>query len=365
MLTPKMHKIADDIGSFIVNCYDEEYLDWPFSCGLVIEDIIFQVLILCCRYAYLVNAEKHPISYYIKQDDLEYDLARKEHERIIKYILEKENLANERMKQNIGDSFNSPDISLVKKGNRYPEYSFSKFQYWESKNIHDMELVKSVVERRISSSKKVPNSRFIAIAEEYDSAVALMKEEFGKSPERTVYSSIQFFTLQQRYSFDYFYEIADAMENLGIKSFPDMKDRLMTVSGQYKSVSSLPELYPNYAADSDRKIEYQLILQRRRIIPQMLSNNDYVSIIFGAFIEGNTLVNAIRSHMSLGGKPLPQIIAEETTIEDWASVFEIYDVFSTFVPYKNWTDSKIQVVRKIYDLLSLDYKSLKHPENRP
>lgn len=323
------------------------------------------MLILCCRYAYLVNAEKHPISYYIKQDDLEYDLARKEHERTIKYFLEKEHLANERLKQNIGDSFNSSDISLVKKGNRYPEYSISQFQYWEIKNIHDMELVKSIVERRISSSKKVPNSRFLSIAEEYDSAIALMKEEFGKSSERTVYSSIQFFTLQQKYSFDYFYEVADAMEHIGIKSLSDMKERLMAVSGQYKCVSSLPELYPKYAADSDRKIEYQLILQRRRIIPQLLSNNDYVSIILCAFIEGNTLVNAVRSHMHLGGKPLPQVVAEETTIEDWASVFEIYDVFRTFVPHKNWTDSKIRIVRKIYDLLSFDYKSLKRPENRP
>ena len=69
--------------------------------------------------------------------------------------------------------------------------------------------------------------------------------------------------------------------------------------------------------------------------------------------------------MHLGGKPLPQVVAEETTIEDWASVFEMYDVFRTFVPDKDWTDSKIKTVRKIYDLLSLDYKSLKHPENRP
>lgn len=155
------------------------------------------------------------------------------------------------------------------------------------------------------------------------------EENYAKSPEQTVYRSIQFFTLQQKYSFDFFYEIADAMETLNIKSFPDMKDRLMTVAGQYKCLSSLPDLHPEAAADSDRKIEYQLILQRRRIIPQLISNNAIVDIILGAFLEGNTLVNAIRSHMHLGGKPLPQVIAEETTIEDWASVFEIYDVSKT------------------------------------
>ena len=360
-----MQRIADDIGTIITNNFDTEYLDILFSSGIVIEDIIFQVLILCCRYAYLVNLEKHPISYYIEQDGLEYDPARKEHERIIKYVLEKVTLSNKITEQNIGDSFSNPDISLIKKSNRYPEYAFSRFQYWESKNIHDMKLVKSIVDRRISSSKKVSNSRFIAIAEEYDSLIASMKEEFGKSPDRTVFSSIQFFTLQQKYSFDFFYEVADAMENLGIKSFLDMKDRLFTVAGQYKCVSLLPDLYPNLAADSDRKIEYPLILQRRRIIPQLISNERIADIVLGAFIEGNTLINAIRSHMQYGGKPLPQFFAEETNLDDWASVFEVFDVFRTFVSSKSWSTAKIQTVRVFYKLLSVDYKSLKNPENRP
>ena len=53
-LTPKMHKIADDIGNIIYDFYPKDYLALLFSSGIVIEDVIFQVLVLCCRYAYLL-----------------------------------------------------------------------------------------------------------------------------------------------------------------------------------------------------------------------------------------------------------------------------------------------------------------------
>ena len=63
-LTPKMHKIADDIGNIICDYYNKDYCAFLFSNGFIIEDIIFQVLVLCCRYAYLTTAEKHPLKHY-------------------------------------------------------------------------------------------------------------------------------------------------------------------------------------------------------------------------------------------------------------------------------------------------------------
>lgn len=368
MLTPKMQKIADDIGNNILKHYEQDYLDVLFFLGITIEDVIFQVLVLCCRYAYLINLEKHPIAYYIDEEGLEPDLARKEHERIIKYVQEKFKLSNDRLQENISDTFLSPNLSLSRKRNRFPEYSFSKFQYWENKNIHDMKLVKSILEKRLCSSKKVSNDKFIDISNEYDCAVETMKQQFGRDPESTVFSSVQFFTLQTKYSFDYFYELAVKMEEKGIKEIPKMHDRLMTLAGTYKSNSILPDRCPELASDADRIIEYPLILQRRRIIDYTISaekDNFILDSVLAAFIEANVLVNALRSHIRLDEVPLPRWIAEHTSIEDWASVFEIFNVFQTFVPGKEWTNSRIRSVRKMYDTLSVDYKELKHPENRP
>ena len=366
-LTPKMHKIADDIGNVVYDNYANDYLALLFSSGIVIEDIIFQVLVLCCRYAYLITAAKHPLKFYIDQDDLDLELARKEHKRIFDYVNEKFHLESVRLMQTIGDSFPRPEMNLIKKPGRYPEYEFSAFQYWEGRNIHDMGLIKAIIERRIPSSKKVSYYRFIDLAYEYDDAVKAQKEKFGTSAEDTVFSSLQFFTLQTKYSFDYFYELASQMEALNITEFPDMHDRLMTVAGSYKYASVLPDINPNAAADEDRMIQYPLILQRRQFIKNIVSDpkDGPVSMALETIMEANVLVNAVRSHMHIGGIRLPQLIAQETTIDDWASVFEIYNVFQSFIPDKDWTDHKIKSVRKMYDLTSMDYKSIQLPEKRP
>ena len=203
-LTPVMHQIADDIGYYILNSYNRKYIEMLFSFGLTIEDVIFQVLVICCRYAYLINSEKHPLSYYIMQDGLEFDPARKEYERTIKYARERFELFNDNFEKKTGDRFRDPDFYLKKKSNRFPEYVYSSFGYWELKNIHDMALIKAIVERRLPYSNKIPNERFVAISEEYDSSVNAMREKFGRSPESTAFCSIQFFTLQTKYAFDFY-----------------------------------------------------------------------------------------------------------------------------------------------------------------
>lgn len=133
MLTPKMKRIADDIGKSILQDYDRDYLSLILANGLIIEDIIFQVLVECCRYAYLLKAEKHPLKYYIERDGLELDLARKEIKRTSDYTNEKFDLVEKEHKKNFEDKLLRPDFSKVKEKNRYPAYDFSEFQYWRKK----------------------------------------------------------------------------------------------------------------------------------------------------------------------------------------------------------------------------------------
>lgn len=367
MLTEKMKTIADDIGGIILHNYDDEYLHLIFSSGLIIEDIIFQVLLECCRYAYLINAEKHPLLYFIERDGLETELARKEIKRTIDYTNKKYDLLDEALKENLGETFLRPDISLSKEKNRYPAYTFSEFQYWESRNIHDMGLVKAVLEKRIPSSKKVSNDRFIELAQEYDLIVNALMDSFGGDSERTVLSSIKFFTLQTKYAFDFYYELAAKMDELSVKTFPDMEYRLMAVSGSYKYNSILPDICPDMASNEDTIIEYPMILQRRRFISEIVTGNKggQIDDVLASLNEANVVANAVRSHSYIKGKPLPYAIAQETNMDDWASVFQIYNVFRTYVVNKEWTEERIKSVRKMYEMVSIDYKSMRHSENRP
>ena len=367
MLSSKMKKIADDIGNVILSSYNKDYLSTLFASGIHIEDVIFQVLVLCCRYAYLISSEKHPLSFYIERDGLEIDLARQENHRVLDYVNEKFDESEKRTKELFGDAFQRPNIVLEKQPGRFPYYELSAFQYWEIRNIHDMKLVKAIIENRIPFSKKISNGRFIDLAGEYESKVEEQIKAFGKNAEETVFSSLQFFTLQTKYSFDFFYEIAKIMEESRVKEFPDMHNRIMCVAGTYKCMSILPELCPNAAADIDRVIQYPMIIQRRRALDSIVrdSAGGQVNQFLGAIIEANVLANAVRSHMHIGGVRLPQLIVSETNIEDWASVFAIYNVFQTHIPQKEWTNTRIKNVRKLYAVTSTKSMPDKNPENRP
>lgn len=177
-MTSKMTEIANDIGRAIWRYYDEDYLEPLFSSPFVtIEDVILQVLVVCSRYAFLKNAEKHPIMFYLRQDGKdEDDRARKEIERTIKYTDKRFDILEKRLDHDV----DRPKLEKVKESNRYPSYEFSEFQYWEACNIHDMDIVKAIVERRLPSSKKVSVDRFLEMVDQYDQEVTLWSSLFGK-----------------------------------------------------------------------------------------------------------------------------------------------------------------------------------------
>ncbi len=153
-MNPKMTSVADEIGRSICQYYEEEYLDLLFSGNIVIEDVIIQVLVECCRYAYLKNADKHSLKYYIERDGMELELARKNLKRVIDYVNDHFELEGKRLEESIGLEILKPDVRPVKPANRFPSYELSDFQYWELCNIYDMDLVKAIIEKRVGSSKK-------------------------------------------------------------------------------------------------------------------------------------------------------------------------------------------------------------------
>ena len=101
----------------------------------------------------------------------------------------------------IKSGIKKPDMDLVKRENRFPSHDFSDFQHWEIRKIHDMESEKSIIERRIPSSKKVPNARFIEIANKFDTAIETIISDFGVTAERTVFNALKYFTLETKYYF--------------------------------------------------------------------------------------------------------------------------------------------------------------------
>jgi len=359
-LNRKMTCIADEIGNSIIQYYDKEYVNLLFSNDLSIEDVIFQILVECCRYAYLKNAQRHPIKHYIERGELGLDSERKRIKRVIDYINSHSEKERDALLKSIGVEILLPETKLVPQKNRYPSYELSEFQYWELNNIYNMDLVKSVIEKRIGSSKKVSVERFTDMANQYDDIISKLIASRWKSSEEMVFCSLVVFTLETKYSFDFFYEIATEMDRMGKSEIPDMYNRLMAMTGNYKSTACLPDICPALAHDNDRFIEYPMIIQRQRYINDIINipKESVDEYKFARIIEANVLANAVQSHIRFNGKTMRAWFAEETDVDDWASVFQTYNVFRVFVKDKAWSPDRIRAVRKMYDAVSLDYKSL-------
>lgn len=109
-MNSKMTAVANEIGRSIFQYYNEDYLETLFMCGITIEDVIFQVLVECCRYAYLKNADKHPLKYYIDRDGLELELERKNLKRTIDYVNDRYEIEGTRLQESIGIEILKPEL---------------------------------------------------------------------------------------------------------------------------------------------------------------------------------------------------------------------------------------------------------------
>ena len=101
--------VANEIGNSICKYYNQEYLEVLFdNHQICIEDVIFQILVECCRYAYLSNAEKHPITFYIERDRLEQEPERKTIKRIIDYVNERYDIEEKKIKESLNEQVLKP-----------------------------------------------------------------------------------------------------------------------------------------------------------------------------------------------------------------------------------------------------------------
>lgn len=351
ILTQKLQGIYHDLYKKIIYNYDKDYLEYIFSGNVSINDVIFQILVECCRYAYINNLEKHPWTYYINEDDLELELKRKELKRTLSKVNKNFEIREEILKQKYGLDLRKPNHELVKENGKYPYYETSKFQYWELNNIHDMKIIWAIADDRISSTKKISNDKFIEMANEYDSIVLKYIEKANNSKEDYIFSSLVLFSLQTKYSIDFFYKIADTMENHDINEIPDLLFRLYaTTQNDIKYQTRLSRINPNLINDKDCQIDYPMIIQRERLLNDTIfePKSSAVDLEFSVLIEANILANSVQNHTIWGKNPninIREWFARNTNIDDWFVVFKNYNVFRTFEPYKKWTNKKIKYVR--------------------
>ncbi len=227
-------------------------------------------------------------------------------------------------------------------GNKLKGYHITEMNFFEQNNIHDLEIVKAIVERRIVSSKKISNTRFQEMFEQYDDFVESLIARSKLSDKDMVFTSLALFTLEWHYPIEWFYFLSCFMEEEEIEVVD--RDSLVLLCGFVQIESRFGGI----------------ITTESRMVKGRILMSPY---LFGKNTEGfgrETMKDMIKEILVLvtrykegletkDGELYKDWFRKESSLTDWASFFRYYDVFSIWQK-KNWTQKRIQKMRYLFDM---------------
>lgn len=356
MLTDRMTGVAQAVQNQILTVFPAEYLQQTLSGKITLKDIILQILVECCKYAYDNTQEKHSLDYYLGGAASVDDSEKMQHQRTLNYIKEKRKILDKQLRAEgwIVDGMvlkDMKDVEEKKKG-----YSINEFQFWETCNVHDMRLVKDVVNREIGN-KNYSTQKLQEISDEYDNFVNALRDDWNGNNKKPLFDFLAMFTLEWKYSFDFYYEISEFMVGARVKTMPDVKNRIGLFTSPQTLYSELllthPEIFPRPTLAESR-----MIVARRKYIDDIIMADAHsFELVKRQFAEALVIMSAILNQMTLEGIPIREWFVKKTEPKDWISAFKEYDVFQAFISPKQMDKKKTRIIKDIYNIMSLDYKN--------
>ncbi len=238
------------------------------------------------------------------------------------------------------------DLSMDSIKEKLIGYKLTEMNFFEQQNVHDLEVVKAIVQKSIESSKKKSNQRFIEMFIQYDSFIEDIKEKALKSDKDMVFYSIAFFTFEWRYPVETFYYVARLMEENNITEIN--QSDLILLCGDVCIESRF---------GGNRRTHSRMVKERFCYLDYLLSNNVSTH-------NKDVLRDLIKEYLVLGvnykelyeredGRKYKDWFREESNISDWASFLKWYDIFSIWEK-KEWTPKRIQNMRKLFEMTTMD-----------
>lgn len=358
MLNAKMYSVATAIEEVIIRELPTEYQVFLFDGKLKLNDLVMQILVECCKYAHDSVSEKRSLRFYLQKCGLNGDDQRMVRKRTLDRIQDYREMEYEYIKQQSGIELSgliAPDMGKI--SDRKKGYQLTDFQFWEINNVHDMQLVGAIINRRLDK-KNFTKEEFVDYANERDCIVSRLRNRRTKSMEDEVFSSLALFTLEWKYSFDFYYELATEMENTNTINIPDVKRRLTLFCGNVALDSVLRMTNPHLVGEVYH-INSRMLIQRRKFIHSIVSMpaGDEFEALVRQYAEALVVITSMLLRMTYRGIPIREWFVSNSTAEDWGSVFSEYDVFQAFISTKDWTSKRIRYVRDIYSVMSMDYKN--------
>lgn len=358
MLNKIMYDVAIAIEEVIIRTFPTEYQMFVFGGKITLRDIISQILVECCKYAYDNTAQKHSLRYYLEEagSQLDIDSERMILQRAMQYIQEHRSYQHDiLLDRGISvEALIPPAMENIK--DKLVGYQLNDFQYWEINNVHDMKFVKAIVDRRLHK-KNFNADMFMECAKKYDCTFRQFADEWNTA-DNTIFDFLALFTLEWKYSFDFYYELATEMIKNNVSEIPDKKRRMVAFSGMPVINSLLLQWDPRLVGGTLHTDSRMLVLRRKYIQDIVTLTTDAFEEELTRFIEGIVVVSDILLHMTYQKEPIREWFVKHSSQEDWISVFQNYDVYQIFNPEKDWSNhKKIRFVKEIYNIMSYDYKN--------
>ena len=291
------------------------------------------------KYSYDYSDPEYPLRYFLGEAD---DSERMLQSRIVQYVLKYKKRELERDPDIPPDhKFSNIDMDTIEQ--KIKGYRFTEMNYFEHQNIHDLEIIKSIVENRISSSKKVPNPRFVEMFGQYDNMIERLITRSNKSNHDMVFASLALFTIEWKFALETLYHIACLMEEKEFKEVDQRALKLLVGDVLVKSkfggsVTTHSRMVKERQYVLDYFFDEEKDLYSKNVMMDLIKEILVIGVYYKEIIETNE------------GEPYKEWFRKESTEEDWASFFRYYNLFDIWRK-KEWTRKRIQNMRLLLDLV--------------
>lgn len=339
-MTNNMERMKFEIARAIITCFPKDYIEMVFAGGVSEKEFVDEVVVEFIKYAFDNSQEKHPLRYYVPYGVDENTDERMTYTRLLKYCQKYRDQEYDEFKSRGVDIEELKAKSMQTMDEKKEGYSITPMQYFELTNIHNIAALKAFVEKRLSDVKKVSNTSFKEMMENYDRNVEEWKEKRYESDYNTVFYSLAFFTVDWKYGFELVYVLAKKMEQLKAK---EIDRRFFSSLCARMTISS----YLGCEVGTDSR----MIKPRQKmvdlLVPADLKWSDEIEFDQRCYAELLVIMAQFNNGIRLtNGNTLREQFAKETTMEDWASFFRDYDMFGAWHK-KELSNNRIRNMRKV------------------
>lgn len=319
----------------------------PFN----LKDFRHCIMMDLIKDAYAECEQGASIRSHISKEGKYSDDMRVRYGRTLKYAQYYRNQQYENILETCGipvDELLPSDMDTIEK--KLSGHKVKPMQFFELQQMDEIPLLDAIIRKRICSTKKVGNQKFVEMVEDYDHHIKSLIDKLNR-PDETLFATIALYTLEWKYSVELFYSCAVEAERTGYADAEIPVKKIVALCGDL-SIMIPPTFTRKLYAES------RFIKNRLSLVPAIYSGEDWAP--YEGKIQSFLLLRyAVKQTISFNGESILRILQQTTTPADWAEyIAKHYDIRSIFAS-REWTNKRIRYMRRLYDAL---YRSIDPPK---